>query len=139
MSLLPPARATTGSGGEPSRRPARPALVEVAAAILIVGGVISLLSSIEVVATFAQRSQADLGISLLSVAIGAGLLVLGILVRYGRAWLLTVNVVAVVAFLELISGTIVGLFFGGLDVFVVLALFYERPWFQWRPPGLDGT
>jgi hypothetical protein len=27
----------------------------------------------------------------------------------------------------------VGLLFGGLDLFVVLVLLVERPWFTWRP------
>ncbi len=102
------------------------------------GGVISTLTSIEVVLTFAQQDQPLDWLSALSVAIGVGFVVLGVLVRYGRAWLVTVNVVAVVGFLELISGSIIGLFFGSLDVFVVLALMWTRLWFEWRPEGPKG-
>jgi len=119
-------------------RPPRPILVELAGAILVVGGIISLLTSIEVVFAMDQQGQPLDAFSVISLAIGLGFIVLGILTRYGRAWLVTVNVVAVVAFLELISATIVGLFFGALDVIVVLALFYERPWFQWQPEGPKG-
>jgi hypothetical protein len=43
---------------------------------------------------------------------------------------LTLNVAAVLGFLELLSGTPVGLLFGGFDVVVVLALARERPWFD---------
>ena len=120
-------------------RPPRPILVELAGAILVVGGIISLLTSIEVAIAMAQQGEPLDAFSVISLAIGLGFVVLGILTRYGRAWLVTVNVVAVVAFLELISATIIGLFFGVLDVIVVLALFYERPWFQWQPPGPNGT
>jgi hypothetical protein len=30
-----------------------------------------------------------------------------------------------------VSGTSIGLLFGVLDVFVVVALLRERPWFEW--------
>ena len=118
-------------------RPRRPFLVEIAAAILVVGGVISILTSIEVVLRLGEEGQPVEGLAVLSLAIGAALLVLGLLVRYGRAWLVTVNVVAVAGFLELTSGTVPGLLFGSLDVFVVLALFWERAWFQWSAPASD--
>jgi hypothetical protein len=122
------------SGSEPSAtRPTRPVLVELAAAILVVGGAISVMTSIQVMFRLADQGEAAVGIAAISIGIGLALIVLGVAVRYGRLWLLTLNVVAVIAFLELTSGSIVGLFFGGLDVFVVLALFRERPWFQWRP------
>jgi hypothetical protein len=118
-------------------RPRRPALVEVAAAILVVGGVISILTSIEVVLRLGQEGQPVEGLAAVSLAIGTALLVLGILVRYGRAWLITVNVVAVAGFLELTSATVPGLLFGGLDVVVVLLLFWEHAWFQWSAPASD--
>ncbi|HJW23137.1 MAG TPA: hypothetical protein VJ506_11970 [Candidatus Limnocylindrales bacterium] len=130
--------ARRAAAGDKVARPPRPALVELAAAILVVGGVLSILSSIEVVLTLGQQGQPVDALSLLSLAIGLGFVVLGVLARYGRAWLVAVNVVAVAAFLELISATIIGLLFGALDVFVVLALFWERPWFQWRPPSPNG-
>jgi hypothetical protein len=133
-----PPGAITGSAGPAPSRPRRPVLVEVAAAFLVVGGIISLLTSIEVVLTFAQQGQPVDALSVSTLAIGVGFVILGLLTRSGRAWLVTINVVAVVAFLELISATIIGLFFGALDVFVVLALMWTRPWFQWRPDGPKG-
>ena len=55
--------ATSGArralAGEGATRPPRPALVELAAAILVVGGILSTLSSIEVVLTFGQQGQAE--------------------------------------------------------------------------------
>jgi hypothetical protein len=114
-------------------RPRRPALVELAAAILIVGGAIGVVTSAQALFQLQAEGQVVGGLEAVTIGIGLALIVLGVAVRYGRAWLVTLNVVAVIAFLELISGSIVGLFFGALDVFVVLALFRERPWFQWRP------
>jgi hypothetical protein len=119
-------------------RPRRPFAVEVAAAILVIGSVLSILTSIDVAMRFAERGEPIDALALVSVGVGAVLAVLGVLVRYGRAWLVTVNVVAVVAFLELTSGSLAGLFFGVPDVFVLLALFWERPWFQWRPDAAAG-
>lgn len=122
-----------GSALPHAERPRRPVLVELAAAILVVGGAVSILSSIQVLVTLSGRGQAADALPGLKLAVGAALLVLGLLVRTGRAWLVAVNVIAVVAFLELVSGSIVGLVIGGLDVFVLLALLRERPWFQWPP------
>jgi hypothetical protein len=39
----------------------------------------------------------------------------------------------VLAFLELISGSAIGLFFGLLDTIVVIAHFREREWFRSTP------
>jgi hypothetical protein len=111
-------------------RPRRPLLVELAAAVLVIGGAFGLLNSIDVILRLGEAGEAVDTLALLTLGIGIGFVVLGVLVRSGRAWLLAVNVVTVVGFLELTSGTIPGLFFGALDVFVVLALFWERPWFQ---------
>ena len=129
-----------GSSGPPvgayedrPRRPPRPPLVELAAAILIVNGALSALTSLEVVGRLADQGTASAPIALLSFAIGIGSVVLGILVRYGAAWLVAVNVVAVAGFLEISSWTALGLLFGILDVVVLLALFRERPWFTWSP------
>jgi hypothetical protein len=107
--------------------------VELAAAILIVNGALSAITSLEVVSRLADQGTASAPIALLSFVIGIGSVVLGILVRYGAAWLVAVNVVAVAGFLEVSSGTALGLLFGILDVVVLLALFRERPWFTWSP------
>lgn len=109
----------------------RPVLVELAAAILIVGAAINLLISMDGVIGFAQ-SGGDIALpTVIAIAVATLTLALGLGVRAGRIWLLTINVMAVIGFLELISGTSIGLLFGALDVFVVLALVRERPWFEW--------
>ena len=120
-------------GADRPQRPSRPTLVELAAAILVVGGTMSILTSLDVVMRLADRGPGVEPLALVSLGLGVGIVVLGILVRMGEAWLVAVNVIAVAAFLELISGTIVGLLFGGLDLFVVIVLLVERPWFAWRP------
>jgi len=131
--LRPGQRAPQGPG-----RPARPALVELASAILVVNGAISILSSIDVVMRLAEAGPGVEPLAMLTLAIGVGSVILGLLMRFGRAWLVTLNVIAIAAFLELTSGAIVGLLFGGLDLFVVAVLLLERPWFTWTPeePGI---
>ncbi len=132
-----PARGS--SAASPADRPRRPVLVELAAAVLVVGGALSILTSIEVAVHFADQGQPIDALAPVSVGIGAGLVILGLLIRSARAWLVTVNVVVIVAFLELTSGSMVGLFFGVLDVFVVLALFWERSWFQSPKDSVGAT
>jgi hypothetical protein len=105
-------------------------LVELASALLIVGGAMNLLLSIQVLVRLGQEGG-EIGIlTVVTIALAIATFALGLLVRYGRAWLVAVNVVAVLAFLELISGTLVGLLFGVIDVVIVLALVRERPWFE---------
>jgi hypothetical protein len=126
-----PGPTTATDAPAPNRR--RPVLVELASALLIVGGALTLLISIQVAATLGTQGEEVGALTLITVALAAATFVLGLLVRYGRAWLLTINVVAVIAFLELTSGSSVGLFLGALDTFVVLALVRERPWFAETP------
>jgi hypothetical protein len=111
-------------------RAPRPVLVELATAMLIVAGVLSVLTSIEAVAQMADRGAVEPSVALLSVAIGLASVVLGLLLRTGRAWLVGVNLAAIAGFLELTSGSVVGLLYGLLDVFVVLALVWSRGWFR---------
>lgn len=109
----------------------RPVLVELASAILVVGAATNLLISVDGLMGMAQ-SGGDIGVpTLITIAVATVTLALGLAVRFGRAWLVTVNVMAVIGFLELLSQTSIGYVFGGLDVFVVLALMRERPWFEW--------
>ena len=123
------------TGGAPARTIARrayrprPVLVEIASALLIVEGAVNLLFSIQVLVNLAQAGESIELLTVISIALATLNLALGLAVRTGRGWLITVNVVAVLGFLELLSGTPVGIFFGGLDVLVVLALVRERPWF----------
>lgn len=120
-------------GGDPReatlRRP-RPVLIELASALLVVGGAVNVLLSVDVLARMAQQGISIGLLTALTIVLNTTLLALGVLVRTGRAWLLAVNVVAVLGFLELTSGTGVGLVFGALDVLIVLALLRERPWFE---------
>ena len=129
MSEGPPVGATE----ERRRRPPRPALVELASAILIVNGAVSTITSLEVIGQATGEAGPSTPFLLLSLALGVGGVVLGLLVRYGQGWLITVNVAAIAGFLELTSGVYLGLLFGALDVIVVLALFRERPWVTWSP------
>jgi hypothetical protein len=105
-------------------------LVELATAILIVGGGLSFVTSIEALSSLADQGTAELSVAALSLFIGSVSVVLGLLLRTGRAWLVGINAVAIASFLELISGTTIGLVYGALDVFVVLALVATRDWFR---------
>jgi hypothetical protein len=105
-------------------------LVELATAILIVGGALGLVTSIEAMTRMADLGTVEVSVASLSFFIGAASVVLGLLLRTGRGWLVGINLIAIAGFLELISGTVVGLLYGALDVFVVLALIATRDWFR---------
>lgn len=109
----------------------RPVLVELASAVLVVGGVLNLIISIDVLLRLADRGEQIGPYTVITIGLAIAVLGLGLLIRYGRAWLVAVNVAAVLAFLELVSGSVVGLLLGALDVIVVLSLVRERPWFEW--------
>jgi hypothetical protein len=113
-------------------RPRRPTLVEVAAAILIVGSATDALISLEGMTT----APTALGRVVAATAVSVGLLlvILGFQIRGGRAWLVTLNLVAVAAFLELQTLSFVGLLAALFDMLVVGILLRERWWFQWVPP-----
>jgi hypothetical protein len=112
------------------KRP-RPILIELASALLIVGAVINLLFSIDVLNELV-RGGSEFGVfAFLTIALATTSLGLGIAIRYGRLWLVTLNVSAVLGFLELMSMQPVGIFFGAIDVLIVIALVRERPWFEW--------
>ena len=117
-------------------RPRRPVLVEVAAAILIVGSATDVVISFEGLAT-APNGPGRL-LAATSASVGLLLVILGFLIRSGRAWLVTLNVVAVAAFLELITLSFVGLLAGIFDMVVVGILLRERGWFHWAPPDEAG-
>lgn len=109
----------------------RPVLVELASALLVVGSVVNLLISVDRLVNFGQTGG-EIGVPVvITIALATLTLALGLAVRFGRGWLVTINVAAVIGFLELLSQTPIGLLFGVLDVFVVLALVRERPWFDW--------
>lgn len=120
------------------QRPPRPLAVEVATAIVIVSGAMSVLLSIDAFVRMSELGSAGTELTLPSIVLGLGSLILGVLLRYGRAWLVGVNVLAIAGFLELISGTPMGMVTGGLDAIAVVVLLVHRPWFAWRPGQVPG-
>lgn len=117
-------------------RPPRPMTVELAAALMITSGLVSTLGSIQVAMALSARGEEAGGLLALELAIGVGTALLGILVRFGKAWLVAVNVAAIAGFLEFTSASAAGVLFGAMDVIVVLLLMRDRPWFAW--PGTPG-
>jgi hypothetical protein len=112
--------------------------VELATAIVIVSGAMSVLVTIDAYARMDQLGSAGTQLTLLSIAIGLASVLLGLLLRYGHAWLIGVNVLAVAGFVELLSGAPIGIVFGSLDAIAVIVLMVHRPWFAWRPGQVPG-
>jgi hypothetical protein len=115
------------------QRPPRPTAVELATAIVIVSGAVSVLITVDAYTRMNELGSAGTQLTLLSLVIGLASVVLGVLLRYGRAWLIGVNVLAVAGFLELLSGAPIGIVFGALDAIAVVVLMVHRPWYAWRP------
>ena len=116
-------------GDASDRAPARPAGIELAAAILIVSGVLGLVGTIGAASDLPSGAELVLGIT---AALNLGSIVIGVLVRFGRAWLLDVNFVAVLGFLDVVAGAASGLalLLGIADVVVVVILLLHKPWFD---------
>jgi hypothetical protein len=116
-------------------RPARPASVELAAAILVVGGAIQLLLGITTLAGVPPGAEGFVAIAL---ALNVATIATGVLIRSGRAWLVGVNVAAILGFLDLLGagGSPLQLMLGAAEVVVVAILFARKPWFDamssWR-------
>jgi hypothetical protein len=111
-------------------RPPRPPLIEAAAAILVVGGLTGL-------ATGPSPFQPDIApLAWLLLALNIATIVVGLLVRAGRAWVLALNVTAIALFLELTAlPSPIALLFALLDGLVLVALIRHRAWFEWSPSG----
>jgi hypothetical protein len=116
--------------------PRRPVLVEFATAILVVGGVFGVLQK---VVNPLVASPAPLTVDpvlLVALALDGLSIAAGILVRRGRTWVVAANVAALFAFLYLTLLNPVGVVFGALYLFVVVATFLSRDWFRamadWR-------
>jgi len=111
-------------------RSRRPPLVEMAAALLIVAGAVQLVSAIGAVATGNLPPGAE-GLLALTIAIDLATIIAGALTRAGRLWLLVVNYVAVIGFLDLLRSTtsIVALVLAVVDLVVLYVLFTNRDWF----------
>ena len=134
MPLAPEPKA---EGAVPRSRPPRPIGIELAAAVLTVGGVfgvITLLANLAVVEGAVPPPPAAVAIEL---AIDVVSIVVGLLARTGRGWILGINVTAVFVFLYLTAlPNAVALTFAVLDGFVFVMLLLHRPWFDamkaWR-------
>jgi hypothetical protein len=125
-------------------RPHRPLSIEVAAAILIVGAITALVGTLASMLPggAAAASPEALPIVALLLAINVLTLIVGFLVRAGRAWLVCVNVVAVLVFIELTavpSGSAVAALLAVLDGFVFVAVARHRDWFDWPPRRQPGA
>jgi hypothetical protein len=109
----------------------RPAAVELAAAILIVGGLLGFIGTVAGLASLPPGLEALIAVTF---ALDISSIVVGVLIRMGRLWLVDVNYVAVVGFLDLLAAgsSALGFLRGIGEVAVVLILFVYRPWFQRR-------
>ena len=116
-------------GVEEERRPARPAAIELAAAILITSGVLGLMGAVGAASDLPAGTEVLL---VVTAALNVGSLVIGALVRTGRAWLLAVNYVAVLGFLDFTGAPASGLalLLGIADVVVVVILLVHKAWFD---------
>ena len=119
-------------------RPPRPLSLEIAAAILIVGGALATIGTLGLAGASAGSGPPAAGpVFGLLIALNVLTVVVGLLVRAGMAWILCVNVVAVALFVELTAVPGGSAFAAGLallDAFVFVALLRNRAWFDWRPP-----
>lgn len=125
-------------------RPARPVSLEVAAAILIVGGFMSTVATVAA-AMGLDPAASDPGarpVIVLLVVLNVLTVAVGFLVRRGAAWIVCVNVVAILLFVELIAvpgGSATAALLAVLDAFVFVALLRNRAWFDWQPPVEEPT
>jgi hypothetical protein len=138
-----PAEAVPGPATGQPARPTRPGLVELAAAVLIVSGLIRLF-----VVALAIGAPPEAGVEatptrvILETAIQVATIATGVLVRMGRAWVVVVNVVVVLAFIQIISiAGVVSLTFALLFAAASAIVYAYRPWFeamgQWREMRRD--
>ena len=121
-----------------ARRPSRPISIEIASAILVVGGLVAIVGTMAAVLG-QDPAAADPGarpVIVLILGLNILTIVIGLLVRRGQAWLLCINVVAVLLFVELTAipgGSATAAVLAVLDAFVFVALSRNRDWFDWRP------
>ena len=109
----------------------RPPAVELAAAILIIGGVLGLAGAIGGAASLPAGTGLLLAVT---VALDIGSIVVGVLIRMGRLWIFDLNYVAIVGFLDLLAAgaSPIALIRGIGEVAVVVILLVYRPWFVRR-------
>ncbi|OGO54215.1 MAG: hypothetical protein A2V84_12095 [Chloroflexi bacterium RBG_16_70_13] len=135
-----PAFPDTSTPAPPAPPPPRPPAVELAAAILIVGGIVNLVGAFLAAATTTGEGDAFLWLTLV---LNATSVTLGVLTRMGRLWLITVNFAAILGFLDLLGASVnpAALMLGLAEVLVVVILIRHKPWFdelrRWRATALD--
>lgn len=116
-------------------RPDRPASVEVAAAILIGVGSFGLLALVFIVAS---PGAVDISPSLAAAEAILQLttVLVGLIVRTGRSWLVAVNMTAILTFLQLLGGTSISLIFTLMFGLAFGLIWARKPWFDamrtWR-------
>lgn len=119
-------------------RPGRPAWIEFAASTLIVSGIVRLVAvALALLAPTDAELIVEPVIVVLEIAIQLLTIATGVLVRVGRAWLVVVNLVVILTFIQLISIVgVVSLAFGLLFAVASVAVYLHRPWFEamaaWR-------
>lgn len=137
-AITTPADAPDSTRLPATTRPPRPTSIEIAAAILIVGGFVATIATIAA-ALGLDPAASDPGarpVIVLLVALNVLTVIVGILVRQGVAWIACINVVAVLLFIELTAvpgGSATAALLAVLDGFVFVALVRNRAWFAWRP------
>ncbi|HUP54575.1 MAG TPA: hypothetical protein VM408_03630 [Methylomirabilota bacterium] len=109
--------------------PSRPAAVELAGALLVVGGVVGLVGAVTGASALPVGTEPFLA---LTVALDLGAIALGLLVRLGRLWIVAVNYAAVLGFIDLLGAgaSPLALVLGLADIVVVVILFVHKPWFD---------
>ena len=116
-------------------RPGRPVAIELAAAVLIVGGMAGLVERLGTAADHADLPGAAAGLAL-STLLDVLLILIGLLVRTGRGWIAGINVLAVASFVYLTALHPAALFFALVYGAVLVMLLVNRPWFEamkeWR-------
>ncbi len=116
-------------------RPPRPGAIEFAAALLIVAGVLGMLGLIAGVSFTPAALEA---FAVLTFILNVTQIVVGVLIRWGRIWIVAVNYVAVLAFVDLLAAGLspLSLMLGLAEVVVVVILLLNKPWFdalaRWR-------
>jgi hypothetical protein len=111
--------------------------IEIASAILIVAGVFRIVAILYALSAPAGTIQIEPTIVVAETLLQVLTIAIGVLARTGRGWIAVVNVVAVLAFIELLNlPSVVSLAFGVLFGFAFAALYLNKPWFDamraWR-------
>lgn len=138
-AITTPEEAPDSTSQPVARRPPRPLSIEIAAAILIVGGFVAIVGTLGA-SLGLDPAAADPGarpIVAVILALNVLTVIVGLLVRRGQAWIVCINVVAVQLFIELTAvpgGSAIATLLAVLDGFVFVALAGNRAWFEWQPP-----